>query len=266
MGAVVSWIMALASGECQASSSAAMHTNRISLGLNARCNSMLSAAVLLGVVVAQPCRAQAQDTTHSLLTAGRGVSIVAGGFLLVAPAIFEFNKARPPCAPCDPQDVIPFDRWVIRPVQQGWAVVGDVMLAGLLAATWADLGRKENGAQHVAASVESVVWTLGLTQTSKAVVGRLRPIMYTDDAVDARTRLTSQRSFPSGHTSAAFALATSYWLSTNNSGDSKRWLVMGAAVAVGVSRVLAAKHFPTDVVAGAALGVGVAIVVREIRF
>ena len=258
--------MALASGERQASSSSVMHANRIGLGLNTRRNSMLGAAVLLGAVLAEPSAAQAQDTTHSLLTVGRGASIVAGGFLLVAPGIFEFNEAAPPCAPCDPQDVIPFDRWIIRPVQHGWAVAGDVMLVGLVAGTWADLGRRENGAQHVAASVESIVWSLGLTQMSKAVVGRLRPIMYTDDAGDAVTRLTNQRSFPSGHTSVAFALATSYWLSTNDSGDSKRWWVMGAAVATGVSRVLAAKHFPTDVVAGAALGMAVATVVHEIRF
>lgn len=62
-------------------------------------------------------------------------------------------------------------------------------------------------------------------------------------------------SFPSGHATTAFALATvlSLWY--------PRWTAAWLAVAaiVGWSRVALGSHFPSDVLAGAILGVGVTL-------
>lgn len=60
-------------------------------------------------------------------------------------------------------------------------------------------------------------------------------------------------SFPSGHTSAAFLLAFIAWQYS---------LVLGSvlfiwATLVGCSRVLLGVHFPTDIVAGASLGISI---------
>src|SRR6267143_1311256 len=60
-------------------------------------------------------------------------------------------------------------------------------------------------------------------------------------------------SFPSGHTTAAFAVATVFahryrqhrWVP---------WVAYGAATAIGFSRVTLQSHFPSDVVLGSALG------------
>jgi undecaprenyl-diphosphatase len=65
-------------------------------------------------------------------------------------------------------------------------------------------------------------------------------------------------SFPSGHATTAFALATllALWY--------PRWAIgfLGLAVGVGFTRVLLGVHFPSDVLAGAALGMGAALIVH----
>lgn len=88
--------------------------------------------------------------------------------------------------------------------------------------------------------------TLLATEALKAAVDEERPDGSGHD------------SFPSGHTAVAFAAAT--YLSVRY-GDQYRALppiAYGAAVLTGVARVQADKHYARDVIAGAALGLGVA--------
>jgi undecaprenyl-diphosphatase len=66
-------------------------------------------------------------------------------------------------------------------------------------------------------------------------------------------------SFPSGHTSAAFCLATM----TGISFGGPFLTLYGWACAVGVSRVLLGAHFPGDTIAGATIGSGIAITVAS---
>ena len=66
--------------------------------------------------------------------------------------------------------------------------------------------------------------------------------------------------FPSGHAAVFFALAISLWL------WNRLWGAVGLAVAaaVGVARVSAGVHWPTDILGGAILGTAVAVLVNFI--
>ena len=94
----------------------------------------------------------------------------------------------------------------------------------------------------------------------KVTTRRLRPSdippggNFSDTFFDShKSVLGNNTSFPSGHTTAAFAVATVFahryrqhrWVP---------WVAYGAAIAVGFSRVTLQSHFPSDVFLGAALG------------
>jgi undecaprenyl-diphosphatase len=72
-------------------------------------------------------------------------------------------------------------------------------------------------------------------------------------------------SFPSGHSSTAFCLATSLSLALRTYDVNlsiRRNITAGAFALAGTTailRVVAAKHYPGDVLAGAALGTGIAL-------
>lgn len=68
----------------------------------------------------------------------------------------------------------------------------------------------------------------------------------------------SDYSFPSGHTTASFSLATSLALNIPRF----TIIVLFLAMLIAISRIYLGVHYPTDVVAGLILGVGSAIIVH----
>ena len=137
---------------------------------------------------------------------------------------------------------------------------------GLLAGTWYELYKLPNGTKHLAASVEAAAWNFGVTRLAKAVFNRNRPVLYTEDSIEAQESLSSHRSMYSGHTAVSFALGTSYYLSmSQKEGLDRSWPLISSAV-IGAMRLAAGKHFPTDVLVGAVLGITTSMVIHEIRF
>ena len=95
----------------------------------------------------------------------------------------------------------------------------------------------------------------------KELVGRKRPIDSPNDAA-AFDPFSHHDSFPSGHATMAFAAAAALDRET-----SSRWVpAIGYPLAglVAWSRLHDHKHWPSDVVAGAAVGFGVAWKVEDV--
>ncbi len=103
----------------------------------------------------------------------------------------------------------------------------------------------------------SVAGAFVLTYGMKYLVDRERPYDRWPDRVHPYSRESSP-SFPSGHTATAFALATSLSIKY------PKWYVIAPtalwACSVGVSRMNEGVHYPSDVLAGAAIGAGCAVV------
>lgn len=103
--------------------------------------------------------------------------------------------------------------------------------------------------------VEALCVNAFTTTALKLVFKRDRPFVtypYLDKQADA-----GSYSFPSGHTSSAFAFATSISLAF------PKWYVIAPsyvyACAAGYSRMHLGVHFPSDVLAGAIVGAGSAV-------
>ncbi len=87
--------------------------------------------------------------------------------------------------------------------------------------------------------------------TLKPLVGRVRPYDMPGVEVDLLVSHLGDKSFPSGHTLACFEAATVLLIRDKRLGIP----AMVIAVLVGLSRLYLYVHYPTDVLAGAALGI-----------
>lgn len=192
--------------------------------------------------------------------------MIGAGVVFMAPHVLNLRTDPPSCAPCDPATVPGFDRWSIHTEIHPVSLVSTVVVGGMVAYSLVDQARGPGGERRALASVEAMSWAMGITELAKALIDRNRPVLYTADAAEAASSLTNQRSMPSGHTAAAFALATSYLLDGHEHDTWLRVAMLAGAAGVGVMRVWAGRHFPSDVVVGAAIGVASGVVVHTIRF
>lgn len=110
---------------------------------------------------------------------------------------------------------------------------------------------------------EAVFLADGITYVIKGVAGRSRPFVSggtrpTDFTFGGGFKSGDQASFPSGHTTTAFAAAAAVTNETTRWWPKSTWIVgplmYGGATAVGLSRMYHNRHWASDVVMGAAIG------------
>lgn len=184
---------------------------------------------------------------------------------------------------CDVGRIFVIDRPGFRHYWRGADEASDVLLLSLLTTPFAYAGLRSGLDGGLDASAEAFgrsaavsFQALGAVALStgllKLIVRRPRPLTYDsrfarEERFDGDARL----SFPSGHTSMAFGSATLLAVMAHEEIEDPglRVAVMasgfGAAAATGYLRIAARKHFLTDVLAGAALGAGVAGLVAGLQ-
>ncbi len=110
--------------------------------------------------------------------------------------------------------------------------------------------------QKAAYTAAAILLNTASTSLLKNVVKRERP--YNTHTGIFPDKIKSDYAFPSGHTSSAFATATSLALAT------KKWYVAVPVFAwsagVGYSRIYVGQHYPSDVIMGALVGTGSAFI------
>jgi membrane-associated phospholipid phosphatase len=199
-------------------------------------------------------------------------AVAVTGVVAVLPGVLELPKGPPSCAPCDPSGLLGIDQSVIgknSALARNSSTVLLLGVGGMASYLSAHDVSSPQARGNLAVLANSISWTAASTEWLKVLVRRERPVMYTSGAAAAATVADNQRSFPSGHTSVAFALATSYLVLANREHLPHRtrnaMLLYGGASGVGVLRTQGGSHFPTDVLAGAALGAGIGWLVATIH-
>ena len=144
------------------------------------------------------------------------------------------------------------------PTSKFWQGVSDsyIFVSGTAALGPLVVGliKKDKDLQHKACeTILAIGINIVATDILKTTVNRTRPADEYPNDVYAVT-VSNGHSFPSGHTSLAFATATSLTLAY------KKWYIAAPAYlwagCVGYSRMYLGKHYPSDVFVGAVVGTG----------
>jgi undecaprenyl-diphosphatase len=135
------------------------------------------------------------------------------------------------------------------PYRVGWFFMqfGSLLAIPIVAAVAVLADRPRLGASIALAGGAAYV----LARVLKALADRGRPAAFLDD-IESLGDLPTGHGFPSGHAAVSVAMAVVLWPWL---GRGWRWVPLGIAIFVCISRVKVGAHLPLDVVGGAALGV-----------
>lgn len=169
----------------------------------------------------------------------------------------------------DRRDIPPLDRWAIGFYSPSLSAMSSVVAgAGLLLPAAVNAWDTYRGAQAWQGILvdafllqQTIMLTSALSSYAKSVPMHSTPLVYDDEVpVSEKMKPHNASSFFSNHTTSAFATAvySAYTFQLRHPGSPLVPWAWGGSLALaagtGSMRILAGKHFPTDVIAGAAVG------------
>jgi membrane-associated phospholipid phosphatase len=237
--------------------------------------SMALMATWLGVQAVVPEKAHA-DFPYEL-EGGKEATILGGTAVLFGLGLWADQGYEPltpeEIAALDPGSINAFDRGATGRWSPGAAKASDIMLYTTMAAPLSLVLTDQGSRDPLTLGtiyLETMLLQGGLTFLAKNLVSRTRPYVYNDNPdipVSLKLAKTSRRSFYSGHTSSAFAamvFLASVFERLYPDSNARSWVWGGcltAAATTGYLRYAAGRHYPTDILVGAAMGAFVGYVV-----
>jgi len=209
------------------------------------------------------------------VSVGRDIALSAlvGGVSII-PRLQAEELMEPWCGlDCKRSDVGAIDRWAIGNLSKDAGVVSDITYVSSMALPhvlgFIDVAASnpEDGwggyGTDTLVILQTLSISLGVSNGLNLLVRRPRPYQYDPNVSDEkRLEAIATLSFPSGHTTAAFSMATaSSQLFTLRHPKSPLVVPVWAftysmAGTTGYLRIVAGDHFPTDVMVGVATGIG----------
>jgi membrane-associated phospholipid phosphatase len=203
------------------------------------------------------------------LEANQEAVLLFGGVLAQLTASWRFHS-MPATNPSNEnrQDLWRMDRWAAGIYQPDIARLSDILVVPVVGAlpladawlAWRDYTTWGLMAGDALVLTEALAWSSALNLMVRSFRWHPRPLVFSEQAPDAvRTHSEAGGSFYSGHANAAFLGATLFAtvLPQRFPKVNPVWVwggSMAAAAGVAGLRVAAGKHYPTDILVGAAAG------------
>ena len=176
---------------------------------------------------------------------------------------------------CDPNGINALDRLTAGWWSVPWATASDVGLYGILGGAAVLLALDEGPVDALNDAVvvaESALSATAFASILSIAAGRPRPFTYGTSAPLAdRNSADASLSFISSHASVSFAVATATFV-TERRLHPKSFMpfvvgIVGESIAtfIGTARVMAGKHFITDAVGGAIIGISMGTLVPSLH-
>ena len=209
----------------------------------------------------------------------RDALLLGGGIALAVSGQLIKNSV----APLTDAEILALDRSTINAFDRGATyqnkardgTISDYLLGFSLVAPFSVLASRsvrQEVTPILMMYLETGTLVAGLTNISKGLVQRTRPLAYNDDfTLSYKRRIGTRHSFFSGHTStsAAFMFLTASMV--QHYADKPAWKYAawsGAVVIPGTIAYLrysAGKHFPSDVLVGYAVGAGCGLLIPALH-
>lgn len=159
-----------------------------------------------------------------------------------------------------------FDRSALKQYSKTADALSDISLtfcALLPAAIMINPGSQLHRSTYGIMLLENAAFTLSFTSLVKTSAQRYRPYVYNPEiSPDIKSKPDARYSFFSGHTALSFCSATMFFTTYARlyPNSSRKYtygaISFGLASTTGVLRYLSGKHYPSDIIIGALVGIG----------